>query len=146
MPKKPFYAEGLRFSCTRCSACCRYEPGYVFLTEKDVAILAAALKMSYNDFIKAFCRWVPAAGGQECLSLKEKSNYDCVFWNQGCSVYDARPLQCRVFPFWPSMLESAGIWENADCPGMGKGVLHSMADIESHLKEQAGEPVISKIS
>ncbi|MDR2103681.1 MAG: YkgJ family cysteine cluster protein [Treponema sp.] len=146
MTKQPFYAEGLRFSCTRCSACCRYEPGYVFLTKKDVGILAAALKMEYNDFIEGFCRWIPDAGGRKRLSLKEKSNYDCIFWTQGCSVYDARPLQCRAFPFWPSMLKSAEAWKNADCPGMGKGVLHSMADIETRLEEQAGEPVVSKIT
>ena len=33
---EPFYAEGLRFSCERCSACCRGEPGYVFLTKEDL--------------------------------------------------------------------------------------------------------------
>jgi Fe-S-cluster containining protein len=144
MSKQPFYAEGLRFSCTRCSACCRYEPGYVFLTEKDIGLLAAALKTGYNDFIELFCRWIPAAGGGERLSLREKPNYDCIFWEGGCSVYGARPLQCRAFPFWPSLLSCAGSWKSADCPGMGKGILHSMTDIEARLKEQAAEPVISR--
>ncbi|MDR2103673.1 MAG: YkgJ family cysteine cluster protein [Treponema sp.] len=144
MSKQPFYAEGLRFSCTRCSVCCRYDPGYVFLTEKDVGILAALLKMGYNDFIEVFCRWIPSGGGSESLSLKEKANYDCIFWKHGCSVYEARPLQCRAFPFWPSLLRFAASWKQADCPGMGKGVLHSMADIEAWLKEQAAEPVVSR--
>jgi Fe-S-cluster containining protein len=144
MSKQPFYAEGLRFSCTRCSACCRYEPGYVFLTENDVGVLAVALKMDYNDFVKGFCRWIPSAGRTERLSLKEKSNYDCIFWKYGCSVYEARPLQCRAFPFWPSMLKSSGTWKNGDCPGLGKGTLHSMADIEVRLQEQVAESVISR--
>ncbi|HQO67077.1 MAG TPA: YkgJ family cysteine cluster protein, partial [Spirochaetales bacterium] len=31
-----FWHEGLRFECARCSACCRYEPGYVFLSADDL--------------------------------------------------------------------------------------------------------------
>ncbi|MDR3247725.1 MAG: YkgJ family cysteine cluster protein, partial [Treponema sp.] len=42
MAKQPFYANGLRFSCTRCSSCCRYESGYVFLSPEDVDVLAKA--------------------------------------------------------------------------------------------------------
>jgi Fe-S-cluster containining protein len=144
MLKRPFYADGLRFSCVRCSACCRYEPGYVFLTKKDTGKLAAALEMGYNDFIETFCRWIPVDGRTRRLSLREKSGYDCIFWKDGCSVYGARPLQCRVFPFWPSVLNSAGSWKNTDCPGIGKGRLHSMAEIEACLEEQAAEPVISR--
>ncbi|HUX21603.1 MAG TPA: YkgJ family cysteine cluster protein, partial [Spirochaetia bacterium] len=37
---KPFYQDGLRFECTRCDACCRHEPGYVFLSQTDLRRLA----------------------------------------------------------------------------------------------------------
>jgi Fe-S-cluster containining protein len=151
MPKGPFYAEGLRFSCTRCSACCRYGPGVVFLSEKDAGLLAIKLEMGYTDFVETYCRWIPVdmAGtvsgeGRERLSLKERSNYDCIFWNNGCSVYEARPLQCRTFPFWKSVLASPDIWEGLDCPGAGKGTLHGMQYIESCLARREAEAVIER--
>jgi Fe-S-cluster containining protein len=168
MPEKPFYSEGLRFSCTRCSACCRYEPGFVFLSENDAAFLAAELGLGYAAFVQTYCRWVPwfpletkfstetrspaetrppaAAweGGLERLSLKEKSDNDCIFWKDGCLVYRARPVQCRTFPFWRSLLDSPESWEWAagTCPGMGKGVLHSVEHIESCIARQAAETMI----
>jgi Fe-S-cluster containining protein len=142
----PFYVEGLRFSCTQCSSCCRHESGYVFLAEKDVKLLAAECQMDYIGFVETYCRWIPAEAGMERLSLKEKSNFDCIFWKGGCAVYDARPLQCRAFPFWPSILASAGAWKIAAgaCPGMGQGAFHSGAEIEALLAAQEMSPVLKR--
>jgi Fe-S-cluster containining protein len=136
MPELPFYAEGLRFSCTRCSSCCRHESGFVFLSEADVYGMAARLGVDYQGFLETYCRWVPWEGGADRLSLKEKSNYDCIFWRQGCLVYEERPIQCKTFPFWRSNVLSAEAWEAASrwCPGMGKGELHTGAFIESCLE------------
>jgi Fe-S-cluster containining protein len=101
-----------------------------------------------------YCRWAPAAWGAEwgigrggeCLSLKEKSNYDCIFWNQGCTVYAARPVQCRTFPFWRSVVSAAETWEIAasGCPGIGSGPLYSREQIEARLAEREAEPVIER--
>jgi Fe-S-cluster containining protein len=140
----PFYAQGLRFSCTHCSECCRIDPGFVFLRKKDAAILVSALNMEYTDFVEFYCRWVPVTGGVEQLSLKEKANYDCIFWKDGCSLYEARPLQCRSFPFWPSLLENSDTWEAMACPGMGKGTLHTMGEIALSLAQQKAEPFIKR--
>ncbi|MDR2403148.1 MAG: YkgJ family cysteine cluster protein [Spirochaetaceae bacterium] len=146
MSERPFYAQGLQFSCIRCSACCRYEPGYVFLSGKDVESLSIALQMEHNEFAETYCRWIPGSGGMIHLSLKEKSNYDCIFWKDGCSVYHARPLQCRTFPFWPANVASAAAWRGvaAVCPGMGKGRLYSGEYIESRLAEQKEEAILMK--
>jgi uncharacterized protein len=148
--KSPFYAQGLRFCCARCSACCRYESGFVFLSEKDVSLLGAVLNMGYNTFTEAYCRWIPAGNGDLQLSLKEKSNFDCIFWAkepaEGCTVYDKRPLQCRSFPFWPSIVNSKRNWEMAaqDCPGIGKGKLHSQDSVDKWLSAREKEPIISR--
>jgi Fe-S-cluster containining protein len=149
----PFYARGLRFSCTRCSECCRIDPGFVFLRKKDTEALVSALKMAYSEFITGYCRWVPNLDGGdrrplERLSLREKTNYDCIFWKNGCSVYEARPLQCRTFPFWPSILESGRSWAAmlGLCPGMGTGTLHTMQEIELIMDQQKAEPVITRES
>jgi Fe-S-cluster containining protein len=144
MDKKPFYAKGLRFSCTRCSSCCRYESGFVFLSRKDAELLAERLKMNYTDFVKTFCRWVPAPGGKEQLSLVEKANFDCVFWDEGCEVYDCRPLQCRSFPFWESIMLSETVWNGLDCPGKDRGTLYGPDEIEAYLGKRREEPVAGR--
>jgi Fe-S-cluster containining protein len=146
----PFYAQGLLFSCTRCSACCRFESGFVFLSEKDASLLCTALNMEFLDFTETYCRWTPAENGEFQLSLKEKSNYDCIFWAkepvEGCTVYDQRPLQCRAFPFWPSIVDNKSNWEMAagDCPGMGSGKLHSRDSVKEWLLAREEEPIISR--
>ncbi|GHV84977.1 zinc/iron-chelating domain-containing protein [Spirochaetia bacterium] len=141
-----FYAGGLRFSCTRCSDCCRHEAGFVFLSQADLRLLAEGLQKEYTEIMESYCRWVPtlvpALGGSEQLSLKEKSNFDCIFWQDGCTVYQSRPLQCRTFPFWESVLCSPHIWEGLSCPGTGHGQLHSREYIESCLAQRRAEPIL----
>ena len=145
-----FYAQGLRFSCKRCSTCCRFEAGFVFLSRKDTSLLAAALNMKYNEFLDAYCRWVPVGEGKKHLSLNEKPNYDCIFWgsgqSDGCLVYENRPLQCRLFPFWPSVLCSENSWQMTarDCPGMDQGMIHSHTSIKKMLAMRKMEPIISR--
>ena len=145
--KGPFYARGLNFSCLRCSACCRHESGYVFLSLKDTSRLEAALGIDHGEFIKTYCRWIPSANGKK-LSLKETENYDCIFWTLreegGCAVYNDRPLQCRAFPFWESILGSPGAWKTAsrDCPGMNQGDLHTGMSIKKWLNLREAEPLI----
>jgi Fe-S-cluster containining protein len=116
----------------------------VFLRKNDLELLVSALKMKYTEFIKRYCRWAPNADGREQLSLKEKANYDCIFWSSGCSLYEARPLQCRAYPFWPSLLASRKAWEAMSCPGMGRGTLHSREEIEALLARQRAQPVIER--
>lgn len=146
MVEQSFYAEGLRFSCGRCSSCCRHEQGYVFLSREDLDSLAAAMNVGQKECQAIWCRWVSFGDGCEYLSLKEKLNYDCIFWNEGCTVYQQRPLQCRTFPFWDSILVSAEAWENAgrECPGIGRGKLHSMTCIEAYRQARLSQPVITR--
>jgi Fe-S-cluster containining protein len=147
MPDDLFYAKGLCFSCTRCSSCCRFDPGYVFLSKKDADSLARALDMTYTDFVEVYCRWVDGYEGKARLSLKEKANYDCIFWKEGCTVYAERPGQCRTFPFWPDILRSGETWNNAalSCPGIGKGERIDPSYIERRLWEQLTETIIEKV-
>jgi len=146
MAKTPFYASGLRFSCKRCSACCRYESGHVFLSEKDLINLSDWLKMDYIDFTKTFCRWVTREQDREFLSLREKSNFDCIFWDFGCKVYNARPVQCRTFPFWQSVIATSGSWETAatGCPGINTGEIHDEKAVESYIAQQNKETLIER--
>jgi Fe-S-cluster containining protein len=147
IPMAVFYASGLKFTCKRCSTCCRYDSGFVFLSEKDTEKLIAELKMDKNNFIQTYCRWVANLNGKEALSLKEKSNKDCILWDSGCLVYMNRPLQCSTFPFWESILSSKKTWEIAAtaCPGMNSGTLHSEKAIGEYIKMRASQPIIEKL-
>ena len=140
MDECPFFTSGLQFSCVRCSACCRNESGFVYLSENDLSRLAKECGMDYTAFVKTWCRWVPIDRDRERLSLREKSNFDCIFWKNGCTVYDARPLQCRAFPFWDSVVCSVQAWndEGKKCPGINTGSLHEKDEIEGfiHLLEE----------
>jgi len=146
MEKALFYADGLKFSCKRCSSCCRYDSGFVYLSEGDIKNLLSALKMDRNNFLKTYCRWVTNWKGDEVLSLKEKSNKDCILWNDGCTVYTGRPLQCITFPFWESIVSSVEAWEIAavSCPGINNGQLHSQKAIGRDIELRASEPIINR--
>ena len=147
MQQPTYYSNGLRFTCTRCSICCRHEPGYVFLTKNDLKLLVSELKIEYTEFVNTYCRWISGLGGRiSRLSLKEKPNYDCIFWENGCKYYSARPLQCRAFPFWYSILQSKNAWDEAarSCPGMGNGTLHNAEYIEDWLRQQHAQSMVLK--
>ncbi len=125
--KEPWYAEGLRFACQQCGKCCRGpEPGYVWVTEAEIEKLARRLGMSVDAFGKLYLRRI---GGR--YSLVERANHDCIFWENGCTVYEDRPEQCRTFPFWPEFIESKQAWGTiAWCRGKDQGKLYSKDEIE----------------
>ncbi|HLU48080.1 MAG TPA: YkgJ family cysteine cluster protein [Planctomycetota bacterium] len=124
---EPWYAEGLRFRCTQCGRCCTGSPGYVWMGEQEIERLARFLSLTVEEFGKRYLRRV----GRR-LSLIEKANDDCIFWENGCTVYPARPDQCRTFPFWPENLESREDWDGVaeECPGVNRGKLYSVEEIE----------------
>jgi Fe-S-cluster containining protein len=120
----------------RCSKCCRHSPGYVFLTRQDVDRLLTATRLDLKTFQERYLREVNLSGIRR-ISLIEKSNYDCIFWEKdGCSVYSYRPMQCRSYPFWSGNLVSLRTWEQlkSSCPGVGLGRLHSRREIDRWVR------------
>lgn len=88
--------------------------------------------MTVRDFTEEYCRLTGYYEGKTVLALKEKKNYDCILWNEGCSVYKARPVQCSTYPFWDWMVNDKSMWDECSqgCPGMNKGPLHTKAEID----------------
>ena len=123
----PWYRDGLRFSCSGCGDCCRGE-GYVYVDEEEIERLATFLEISREEFGRRFLR---VDNGR--LSLNDNQNLDCVFLKNGCTVYDARPRQCRTFPFWNENLDSPARWQKLEsiCPGAGEGRLYDLVEIRS---------------
>jgi shikimate kinase/Fe-S-cluster containining protein len=144
-PIEPFYRKGLRFSCKRCSFCCRAGPGFVFLSGDDLLNISKKLDMREDEFIQVYCRWIDWDGGAR-LSLKEKTSFDCIFWKDGCSIYELRPVQCRTYPFWAFMLESEEVWlcTTEECPGAGSGNLVSREYIESCMELERSTRILTR--
>jgi len=130
-----FYSEGLQFSCTQCSNCCRNEPGYVYLSKKDLTNLCECFNINSEEFTQTYCRTVPYHDGTDVLCLKEKLGYDCILWDNGCTAYRTRPIQCSTYPFWSFIVKNRQTWDKecSSCPGINNGVLRTKKEIEKHL-------------
>lgn len=129
----PWYRDGLRFTCTRCGNCCTGAPGFVWITPAELTTLAGALEQPEEQVRD---RWTRVVRGRR--SLREKPNGDCVFWDRqaGCTVYEARPMQCRTWPFWEITATSRADWEHTCevCPGAGRGELHPAEEVTRRIQ------------
>ena len=134
MDEKPWYYKGLRFQCTQCGDCCTGAPGYVWVNKDEIQALADAVTMPVAEFE---ARYVRTVGVRK--SLIEYDNGDCVFFDnvaRKCTVYGARPRQCRTWPFWDSNLRTEEAWQQTCevCPGSGKG---QIVPLEQIVKQAA---------
>lgn len=129
-PDAPEGGAGLRFGCTMCGRCCSGPSGYVQLSDDECAKLAARLGIPVERFIAQYTHeWeksrslneVPSAFGLDCIFLDRQT----IPGKAVCGVYEDRPIQCKTWPFWPSLLKSRRDWDDAStrCPGMNKGTL-----------------------
>src|SRR4051812_6392381 len=102
---KLWWSKGIRFECQGSGKCCTShgEFGFVFLTLQDRQKLAARLKISTGAFTQKYCE---KTNGVWHL-IERKDNTDCLFLeNKRCGVYEARPTQCRTWPFWPDVMSA----------------------------------------
>ena len=110
----------LRFECTQCGACCSGEPGFVWVDENEIESLAAEMDLTVDEFEYQFVR---RSGAEQELEgvprwrLHPAGSRD----SRKCTVYDARPIQCRTWPFWDSNLKKRKDWKETCevCPGAG---------------------------
>lgn len=129
--KSVFYEQGLQFECQGSGKCCTShgEFGFVFLTKEDRTRFAKHLNITVGEFKKTYC---DQTNGIWHLK-EEKGRPDCLFLQKKrCSVYEARPNQCRTWPFWPEVM-NAKAWKTeveSFCPGVGKGRIWSKSEIE----------------
>lgn len=134
-----------KFACIRgCTACCSGGPGFVWLSETDADRLAACLGITRAELLKRHCRMVDTGLGMS-PSLNERPDYSCIFLGrEGCLVYDARPTQCRTYPYWESIVDSAESWQDEarHCPGIGHGPAASAESIEEALHLRRLSPPI----
>jgi Fe-S-cluster containining protein len=136
---QPWYQDGLRFKCTGCGQCCTGSPGHVWVSPSEAEAIAEQLNISVEEFIKKYTRRV---GNRLSLTERRRSdnNYDCVFLDgKRCTIYEARPTQCRTYPWWPENIKTSREWkaEAVRCEGINHpdAPLISLGEIQKHLPE-----------
>lgn len=126
-------AEGLRFACQPgCTKCCEQQ-GFVYLTEPDLIRIAAFLGLTPADFERQYVYRT-----RNRMRLRVPRDQQCTFLrSDGCSIHPVKPTQCRIFPFWPELVESRSEWKKTAhyCPGMGQGPLIQIEDARAQARE-----------
>lgn len=111
-----WWTEGLKFGCTACGRCCQNK-GEVWLNGDEFADLALYISESPLQLLERYSEKVTSGW----VKVKTEVNNDplissqCIFLGDDgkqCSIYDARPTQCRTYPFWPSLLSNRESWRN----------------------------------
>ncbi len=133
MENEPWYKDGLNFTCTGCGNCCTGDPGVVWVDDEEMQAIADFLDKPVGEIRIFHTRPVGAR-----VSLTEYANGDCTFLDpktRRCTIYSARPRQCRSWPFWNSNLATPDAWEatKQECPGAGQGAFVSV----DAIREQA---------
>jgi uncharacterized protein len=140
---EPWFSQGLRFTCTQCGNCCSGPPGFVWVSDEELAKLAEFLGTTTKQVLRKYCRKVgrqialkeiknKSTGGHDCIFIKEIPSGSSRQKRRICSVYSVRPLQCRTWPFWEGNLSSLAAWNRAakTCLGMNRGESFSRTRIE----------------
>jgi Fe-S-cluster containining protein len=113
--------DGLRFECVPgCTHCCAVD-GNVYLTEEDLQRAASYLGVTAEDFER---RYVYRT--RRRMRFRKPRTKQCPFLEDGgCAIHPAKPTQCRLFPFWPELVENRESWDETArrCPGIGSGRL-----------------------
>jgi Fe-S-cluster containining protein len=135
MTTQPWYKDGLRFKCTECGKCCTGGPGYVWITEQEMENIARLLNITTELFKRKYIRQV---NNRFALVEKKSQNFDCIFLkDKKCMVYQARPKQCRTYPWWRENLNTPESWKIAaqTCEGINdEASIVPFEEIEKQLK------------
>ncbi len=94
------------------------------MTKANLKRAAALLGMSVRTFE---ARYVYRT--RHLLRLRKPRGAECPFLTEaGCAIHDAKPTQCRAFPFWPELIGDRKEWRATArrCPGIGRGPLISI--------------------
>jgi Fe-S-cluster containining protein len=116
------YPKRIHFGCERCALCCgdsKHRVRRILLLNIDVDRVLKSQSMALEAFAVKIEGFEPYM-----FQMKKTVDGSCVFLrNDSCSIYEARPLICRFYPF---QLQNRGndryvFRYTEECPGIGKG-------------------------
>lgn len=115
--QETWWRDGLNFGCTGCGKCCQND-GDVWFDIDEFADLCKYLNLSPEDTIEKYGDFVKGSFIR-MKSKKDLSAYggddSCIFLGEDgkkCTVYGARPVQCKTYPYWPRLLSNQSEWDN----------------------------------
>lgn len=117
------YPANLRWKCVRCTNSCRdvsHRKRNILLTAKDTERIEHVTKQKATQFS------IASRGCTPYERRMRKIGGRCMFLRGSrCSIYKARPLICRFYPFYLHRSEDGAFQIGFDpaCSGIGKGKL-----------------------
>jgi hypothetical protein len=92
----------MTFQCFHCGQCCENVSTQINVNVGDVLRLSQFLKKPVEELIPEYISMNPfGSPDSESYELDLGLNIPCKFRKSyKCSVYEARPLNCRLFPMW----------------------------------------------
>jgi len=136
--------NGIEFSCQMCGTCCRgFDEGEVYVYQDDILRLTQSLNLTKKSELSKFAKqylkvindsffWKePGAARGKTYRFKSlgfkfaDDDEHCQFLkDNGCIVHEARPFQCRCFPFWNMLVSSRKNFINYSKKCLGLKVLN----------------------
>lgn len=104
-------------ACQFCPGkCCTGEAGYIWLEISDIGAMAEFLGITFSEMVRQYTRRI---NGRFSLQERKRPQGDfaCIFFKDGCQIYDVRPKQCKTYPFWPRF-QKYPAEVISECPGI----------------------------
>lgn len=122
-----------RFECQPdCFKCCS-KPGLVYFDTEDIRNASKNLGLTTAKLKSEF---LEKEDGHWHINVEEDK--PCPFLDfTGCVIHEAKPRQCRTYPFWRENLHSKNLWKLTAgfCPGIGKGPIVPPESIKKMLED-----------
>lgn len=127
-PKKMSFKK--KSSCDKCGSCCMQSTPS--LMKEDIGLFISGILSDENTYTVREGEIIRAVDGtqyeafMEIIKIREKENSStCIFYEDGCTIYDKRPFQCRRFNCW----ETQEIGEGLERSGLKRIDLFSSIDL-----------------
>ena len=151
-------SSGFTFQCQQCGKCCSNETeGYIFMYMVDIVKISEGLQISKAEFAKKYLSitkyeytiWdenLEATKNTkiiDTLVLNFEQSSDCIFLftedgKKLCKIYQNRPIQCDLFPFWSMIMTSEENFRRTIkyCEGLQKNLDESCKFSPEEIKKK----------
>ena len=89
-------------ACETCQGrCCTGESGYIYVSKSEIENISSLLNLDVKEFVNKYL--FKKMYKYSIKEIEYNDSFECVFYDResnGCKIYDARPTQCKTFPFW----------------------------------------------
>jgi Fe-S-cluster containining protein len=120
------YPTAVHFQCTKCGICCgdtKQKTRHILLLKTETEQIATATSQPISQFTTKIKKKAPYS-----YEMKKTKDGKCIFLkNNRCTIYAARPLICRFYPFELKITHSGKhtFLYTTECPGINKGLILS---------------------